>query len=82
MLNGVKCVASATDAGQGGGKVEDRFQVLVLEIDTGNAPEGGVWFKVEFESTMEMGGIEEGVERVTMVFFEGNIYRQDRWGNY
>ena len=37
-----------TDARWGGGEVEDGFQVLVLEIDAGDAPEGGVHFEVEF----------------------------------
>ena len=69
----MKCVAPATDAGQGRGKVEDGFQTLVLEVDMRNAPEGGVWFKVEFEGTVEMRDIEEGVERVTAVFFEGSL---------
>ena len=33
-------VASTTDAGWGRGKVEDGFQVLVLEIDMVDAPQG------------------------------------------
>ena len=63
----MKSVASATSARWEGSEVEDGFQMLVLEIDACNAPEGRVWFKVEFESTMEIRGIEEGVERISMV---------------
>ena len=33
-------VASVTNAGQRGGEVEDGFQVLILEIDMGDTPEG------------------------------------------
>ena len=65
----MKCVASMTNAGRGGGE-------LVLEIDMGNAPKGGVWFEMEFESVMEMRSIEEGVKRVMMVFFEDPSWRQ------
>ena len=66
--------------------------MLVLEVDTGNAPEGRVHFKVEFQGVMEMRGVEEGMERVTMVFFEGSftevvgsngdVDRQDRRRSY
>ena len=91
-MDGTEGVASTTNAGQGGGKVKDGFQALVLEIDIGDAPEGGVWFKVEFHSMMEVRGIEEGVECITTMFFQrsfvetvgsdGNVDRQDRWGRY
>ena len=73
MLDGMKCVAPVTDAGRGGGKVEDGFQALVLEIDAYNAPEGRVRFQMEFEGVMEMRGIEEGVERVMTMVFEGSF---------
>ena len=36
--------------------------MLVLEIDLGNAPKGGVWLKVEFKCAMKMRGVEEGME--------------------
>ena len=47
-LDGTESVASTTDAGQGGGEVEDGFQTLVLEIDTGDAPQRGAGFEVKF----------------------------------
>ena len=43
--------------------------MLVLEVDVYNAPEGGIRFQMEFEGTMKVRGIEEGVERVTMMIF-------------
>ena len=43
---------------------------MVLEIDTGDAPEEGVGFKVKFKSTMKVEGIEEGTECVATMFFE------------
>ena len=57
-------VAFTTDAGWGGCEVEDRLQVLVLEVDAGYAPKGRVWFKVKLESTVKVGGIEMGVEDI------------------
>ena len=39
--------------------------MLVLEVDASNAPEGGVQFKVELESAMEMRGVEVRVKDVT-----------------
>ena len=62
-----------TDTRWGRSKVEDRFQALILEVDTCDAPEGEVWFEVEFEGTMEVRSIEEGVERVTAVTFKGSL---------
>ena len=41
--------------------------MLVLEIDASDDPEGRVGFRVKFESTMEMRGVEEGVESITTV---------------
>ena len=38
-----------------------------------DAPEGGVWFKMEFEGMMEVRSIEEGVERVMAVAFKGSL---------
>ena len=35
-----------------------------MEVNAGYAPKGGVWFQVELESTVEMGGVEVGVENV------------------
>ena len=61
MLDGMKCVASVTDAGWGRGKVKDGLQALILEIDARNAPEGGVQFMVKSEGAMEMRGVEKGV---------------------
>ena len=46
---------------------------MVLEIYVCNAPEGGIWFKVGLKSTMEVRGIEEGVERVMAMVFEGSL---------
>ena len=66
-------VASTTDAGWRRGEVENGFQLLVLEVDMDNTPEGGVHFEVEFQGAMEMRGIEEGVERVATVFLKGSF---------
>ena len=41
-------IASMTYTGWGGGEVKDGFQVLVLEIDMGDALEGGIRFELEF----------------------------------
>ena len=54
----MKSVASATNAGWRGSEVEGGFQVLVLEVDMGNTPEGRIRFQVEFESVMEVRSIE------------------------
>ena len=43
--------------------------MLVLEVDAYNAPEREIWFQMEFEGTIKVRGIEEGVERVTMTTF-------------
>ena len=70
LLDGMEGVASMTNAGWGRGKVEDIFQSLVLKIDVGDALEGGIGFEVEFQGKMEVGGIEEGVEHITTMFFK------------
>ena len=49
--------------------------MLVLEIDTGDAPEEGVGFEVKFKSTMEVGGVEEGMECVATIFFERSFMK-------
>ena len=69
----MKCVTSAADAGWEQGGVKDGLQSLVLEIDTCNTPKGGIWFKVELKSVMEMREIEEGMERVTAMIFKGSF---------
>ena len=66
-LDGMKSVAPTTNAGWGRGKVEDGFQTLVLEINASEAPEGGVWFEVELESAMKVGGMEVRVENIMMM---------------
>ena len=53
-----------TNTGWGGSEVKDSFQMLVLEVDACDAPEGGVWFEVEFKGTMKVGGIEMGMEDI------------------
>ena len=58
-------VASATNAGWGGCEVEDRLQVLVLEVDAGYAPKGRVQFEMKFESAVEVRGVEMGMEDIT-----------------
>ena len=63
----MKGVTSTTNTGWGGGEVENRFQVLVLEVDTCDTPEGGVQFEMEFESMMEVGGIEVRVEDIAVM---------------
>ena len=38
-----------------------------MEVHASNAPEGRVWFQVEFKRRVEMGGIEMGMKDVTSV---------------
>ena len=47
-MDGTESVASMTDAGWEGGEVKDGFQTLVLEIDTGDAPQREAGFEVKF----------------------------------
>ena len=64
MLDGAEGVASVADAGWGGHKIKDGFQVLVWEVDAGYAPKGRVWFEVKLESVVEVGGVEMGMEDI------------------
>ena len=66
-MDGVKSVASATNAGWRGSKVKDGFQALVLEVDTGDTPEGRIRFWVEFESVMEVRSVEVRMKDVATV---------------
>ena len=73
VLDSTEGITSTTNTRWGRSKVKDRFQALILEVDTCDAAEGGVWFKVEFEGMMEVRSIEEGVERVMAVTFKGSL---------
>ena len=41
--------------------------MLVLEVNASYAPKRGVWFEVELEGAVEVGGVEMGVEDITSV---------------
>ena len=64
VLDSTEGITSTTNTRWGRSKVKDRFQALILEVDTCDAPEGGVWFKVELESAMEMRDIEARVKDI------------------
>ena len=38
--------------------------MLVLEVDAGYAPKGRVWFEVKLKGTVEVGGVEVGMEDI------------------
>ena len=66
-MNGAKGIASATNTRQGRGEIKDGLIALILEVHASDAPEGRVWFQVELKSTVEMGGVEMGMEDVASV---------------
>ena len=39
----------------------------------GYAPEGRIQFEVKFESAVEMGGVEVGMEDISSMTFEGSV---------
>ena len=47
LLDGTEDIGSMASARQRRGEVEDSFQALVLEIDIGDASEGGIGFEVK-----------------------------------
>ena len=61
LLDYAEGVALATNAARRGGEVKEGSQLLILEIDPGDAPEWGVGIKMGFEGMVNMRRVEEGM---------------------
>ena len=46
---------------------------MVLEVDAGYAPKGGVRFEVKFEGAVKMGGVEVGMEDITSMAIQCSL---------
>ena len=55
------------NTGWGRGEIQDGFQVLVLEVHVGYAPEGRVQFEMKLESAVKVGSVEMGMENIMRV---------------
>ena len=47
----------SANTGGGKGKIEEGFQLLDLDIDSGGTPEWGVVVEVGFKNSVDMGGV-------------------------
>ena len=68
LLDGTQGVAASANTGGGRGKVEEGLQSLILDIDPGRAPEWRIVVKMEFKDSMDMGGIQKGMQGVSFWF--------------